>query len=380
MSKNFLVQAVTHDNHLEAVKQVLEIPNPQRVIISAAFMTKRGLSLIRKNLEPIAAQATILTGIRNGITSAQGLQESIEIGCTTYAVDTGSRSVIFHPKIYFSYSNTEMRVIIGSANLTVGGLNSNIEASLFLTLKMDDSENRDLKSELESKIDGMISEYNKNVFQINDNASIQQLFDSGRVVDESVTRPPTISGSSNNRDLDTIGKMNLKNQLVTTSPVLGVTPTGGTTISGRSNLINVWESGPLVRRDLTIPTGTNTNPTGSMLFKKGAMEGIDQRHYFRDQVFNELDWRLDTTSGTLGKEQAEAQFQLVIRDINYGIHDLRLSHDSRTDTRTYEQRNSMTRVHWGSAKPIIAREDLLGRTLTMYRNELYHGVFVIEID
>ncbi|NDV20364.1 hypothetical protein GO013_13185 [Pseudodesulfovibrio sp. JC047] len=117
-----------------------------------------------------------------------------------------------------------------------------------------------------------------------------------------------------------------------------------------------------------------------MLFKKGAMEGIDQRHYFRDQVFNELDWRLDTTSGTLGKEQAEAQFQLVIRDINYGIHDLRLSHDSRTDTRTYEQRNSMTRVHWGSAKPIIAREDLLGRTLTMYRNELYHGVFVIEID
>jgi len=50
----------------------------------------------------------------------------------------------------------------------------------------------------------------------------------------------------------------------------------------------IWESGKLTERDLNIPKGSNTNPTGSMLFKKGKTEDIDQRHYFRDTVFSAL--------------------------------------------------------------------------------------------
>jgi hypothetical protein len=66
----------------------------------------------------------------------------------------------------------------------------------------------------------------------------------------------------------------------------------------------LWTSGPLSQRDLNIPKGSNTNPTGSMLFKKGKTEGIDQRHYFRDEVFSALTWTKDINEDTAHLERA----------------------------------------------------------------------------
>ena len=62
------------------------------------------------------------------------------------------------------------------------------------------------------------------------------------------------------------------------------------------------ENKGLTERDLNIPSGKKTNPTGSMLWKKGAAaEEVDQRHFFREDIFAKLDWQVDpklhTTSG-----------------------------------------------------------------------------------
>ena len=117
-----------------------------------------------------------------------------------------------------------------------------------------------------------------------------------------------------------------------------------------------------------------------MLFGKGTLSDIDQRHYFRNEVFANLDWHFDTTPGREHMERTEAQFQFVIRDVNYAVFTLRLSHNSRTDTAAYQQRNSMTQLHWGDARHLVAREDLISRTMYLYRNEVDDGLFVLEID
>ncbi|PJB73624.1 MAG: hypothetical protein CO093_00240 [Alphaproteobacteria bacterium CG_4_9_14_3_um_filter_47_13] len=114
-----------------------------------------------------------------------------------------------------------------------------------------------------------------------------------------------------------------------------------------------------------------------MLWKKGNSD-IDQQTYFRNEVFNDLDWQLDDR--TAGKELATATFQIVIRGIDYGSHDLVVTHDTRTDTPTYRQRQPMSAVRWGTARPIIARDDLLGRTAYLYRDEEEPNLFVLEID
>ena len=390
--QTMLLQGVTQDNHLAAVRNMLRIPNPERVIMSVGFMNEGGLLALEAALSPVAELTTIVAGIRNGITSAQALSKSLEIGCITYAVDTGSRDVLFHPKVYFSRNPDEARLVIGSANFTTGGLNSNIEASLRMEIELDEPGNATFVADLEAKIDGMIAEYPRHVFRVTDNAMVERLLDSGRVVDESERPAPTTPGSSRSRDLDTVPRMNLHSRPLTrrrpapfprvledaTTPEPPVP--AGASAPVRERLTLVWQSNLLSRRHLTIPTGATTNQTGSMLFGKGAMADIDQRHYFRDEVFAGLNWQFDTVQRIRHMERAEARFQLVIRDVNYGVFTLRLSHNSRTDTRAYEQGNSMTQVHWGEARQIVAREDLLDRTMYLYRDGVDNGLYVLEID
>lgn len=386
VTKNLLFQGVTPDDHLAAVRNILRIPNPQRIIMCVAFLNESGLTILNDALAPVAAQTTILAGIRNGITSAQGLRKSLQLGCSTYAVDTGSRSVLFHPKIYLSRNDSEARLIVGSANLTLGGLNSNVEASLILTVSLEDPDNSSFLAGVESKIDGMIEEYRENVLPVSDDLLIQQLLDSGRVVDESITAAPNPVSSARNRDLDTVLKMKLRTRPMRRQQVRRLSteplPTRSEpAASVRERWHLVWQSRPLTRRDLNIPDGSRTHATGSMMFSKGALESIDQRHYFRDEVFHRLDWKFDTAPRNQHMERAWARFWLVIRDVGYGIFTLRLSHNSRTDTRAYQQRNSMTQLHWGrEALHMIAREDLLGRIMFLYRDEGRAESFILEID
>lgn len=392
MTKSLLLQGVTQDSHLATVRHLLAIPSPDRVIISVGFMSEGGLVALETALTPIVEQTTIVAGIRNGITSVQGLRKSLNIGCTTYVVDTGTRDVLFHPKVYFSRNAGEARLIIGSANLTVGGLNSNIEASLFMEMDLARTENASLIANLEAKIDDMIDEYPLNIFRIIDYAMVESLLESGRVVDEDIRPAPMTVGSSRRRDLDTVPRMNLKTRPIARhrpKPFARESEVGATTkppaTAGfatpvHERLTLVWRSNPLKRRHLTIPTGATTNPTGSMLFGKGASDDIDQRHYFRDEVFTDLKWQFDTAPRARHIERAEARFQLIIRDVNYGVFTLRVSHNSRTDTTSYEQGNSMTQLHWGEARSLVAREDLLGRNIYLYRDRLNDGLFVLEID
>ncbi len=84
------------------------------------------------------------------------------------------------------------------------------EASICMKLDLSVRENADLINEIETKIMGMAGEYPQHVFRIDDDALIDQLLDTGRVVDERVKPAPTPSGSSRNRELDRTPLMKLK--------------------------------------------------------------------------------------------------------------------------------------------------------------------------
>lgn len=140
----------------------------------------------------------------------------------------------------------------------------------------------------------------------------------------------------------------------------------------------VWESKPLSERDLNIPTGANTAATGSMGLKKGAFENIDQRHYFREEVFADLTWTPDSPPKKW--ERAYAEFELVVKNLNYGVFKLKLSHNTDQNSISYQQKNFMTQLHWGDTKKYIAKSDLLGRILYLYRKDTTPPEFTIEID
>ena len=378
--KRFLLQAVNDEDHLAPAREVFGLDGLQAATISTAFMTASGLSLLQGVLEPIADRARIFVGIRNGITTVQSIQKALEIGCETYMVDTGSRQRIFHPKMYYARSEARAKLLLGSANLTMGGLRTNIEASVMQEL--DPAADAAFLTDLEGKLDAMITDYPDHVIRAVDAAQLADLQRAGRLLDERKARPPEPAGSSADRSLDPVPKMALRTAPVrvprpAAPPVPPVAPAAPV---ARERLEQVWESNGLTRRHLNIPTGANTNPTGSMLLGVGAWEGIDQRHYFRDQVFAALDWQPDPAPARAHIQRAEAQIRLIVKDVDYGVHTMHLSHNTRTDTAAYEQRNSMTGLHWGDAKPLVAKEDLLDRVLKLFRETDDPTRFTLEID
>lgn len=79
-------------------------------------------------------------------------------------------------------------------------------------------------------------------------------------------------------------------------------------------------------------------------------------------------------------EEAYTKFQLVLKGISYGEFDLRIAHTKGTTSAAYKQNNAMTRLSWGPLRDYIGREDLLGRTLALYRDKADPKRFVLEID
>lgn len=401
MTRKFIFQGVTADSHLDEVRETFQLADIERIIISVAFLNERGFALLADLLKPVAEKTTIFAGIRNGITSGQGLLACIECGCTTYAVDTGSRSVIFHPKVYLAKSATEARIVLGSANLTVGGLYGNIEAGLKIIADMAVESDAALVEDLTSKVDAISDDFPQHVFQLKDKQEVLDLLKAGRVIDEKKTPPPTPGGSSGNRDLDKIPKMELKKKTLKLTAVTTLADEKEPEDVGAAAAVEAnkeesavaplsktltqrlqiqWISNPLSRRHLNIPTAKGTNPAGSMNFNKGPNNDIDQRSYFRDQVFSHLNWVPDPNPTKSHLERANAQFRIVIRNVNYGVYNMRLTHNSNSAMTTHSQSNSPTRLHWDEVKSLVRHEDLLDRTMYLYRDEDKPDQFLLEID
>lgn len=395
--KEFILQGFSKQTHVDAVRGLFDIPDIQSVVLSVAFVSESGVQQIEKKLKPHAAHLTVLAGIRNDITSHQGLARLYNIGGSLYTVDTGSRTVIFHPKVYLVRGEARARLVVGSANLTLGGLNNNIEAGMLLDFDLAIDSDKAVVDEIEHQLSALPASYPDNVVKIGDRADLDKMLDSGRLVDETALPAPRPATSARGGGaVDTVPRIKLKvvplrrtlakakavpkRPKVTKAQEKGKLPAlepVPATVGVGFEL--VWKSKPLTRRDLTIPTAAGTHATGSVNLDKGLLPGeVDHRHYFRENVFSGLDWAPTNASGNV--DEAFAKFQLVIKGISYGEFDLRIGHTTSTTSKAYLQNNAMTRLSWGPARKLIARPDLIDRALMLYRDEADPKRFILEID
>jgi HKD family nuclease len=372
----FILQGIRKNNdHETAIRTFLELGELERVIFGVAFVRASGVNQISDFLATHHAETVVYAGIRNGVTSAQGLLALYSTQSRIYTVDTGSTSTIFHPKAYISFNSENARIIVGSANLTLSGLGGNIEGSTLLSIDRQEEADEVFLQDLVSSISSLQDHFPEHVVEIRRKSDISKLLKQGRLEDETVARPRKGNPQISARDsLPRIKLFKNRGEKLIPPPkrrVIHLNSTGW---------ILVWVSKGLTERDLNIPSGANTNPTGSMLLKKGKIEGIDQRSYFREAVFGSIRWENDPNPSSTHLQRAEAEFEVVIKGLNYGVRTLKLTHNTRTDTRSYEQLNAMTQVHWGTAREIIAHGDLLGRELRLYKNLTDRHRFLIEID
>ncbi|MCL8537665.1 hypothetical protein M9991_12400 [Chryseobacterium gallinarum] len=109
------------------------LTDAEEVYVSVAFLKMSGI----KQLEPYFKKKTafhILAGANFGITSPDALslllEHSNKANIKGYLNSLHSK-IVFHPKMYLARSGKTGHILIGSANLTGGGLQDNHECSLY---------------------------------------------------------------------------------------------------------------------------------------------------------------------------------------------------------------------------------------------------------
>lgn len=396
MTTKLIFQGLLAETHVTTLEEVFSVPELQSATVSVAFVNSSGVDLATPIIGPHAAHTTVFAGIRNGVTTYQGLKNLLDLGVTLYAVDTGRATLVYHPKIYLARSAAAVRLVVGSANFTAGGLNNNIEASLVVELPLIAGENA-VADGLANVMGALVDEHAANVTLITTDAQLTGMLAQGRLCDERAPKPPRVTSNvvapAAAGDSTPVMKLKVKRYYPPAKAKVAVAqavspvavPAAPAAIAAPAahvpmpnSFVEVWRMDDLKRRDLNIPTEKGTNPTGSINLDKGLLpDGVDFRDYFFDQVFNNLIWH-DQPGKTL--VEAHARFRLIVKGVDHGEFELRLAHNTSTTSKSYLQGNASTRLSWGIARQHVADSNLIGRSLTLSRSSSDPTQFLIEID
>ena len=124
----------------EALELALVNKKLTELTVVVAWAKASGLKRIRPMLQDFRARggaARVLLGIDEGGATIEGLHSAIdEFDEALVLFDAASGT--FHPKLYMITGEAASIVIIGSSNLTKGGLFSNYEAGTYFELNLDE--------------------------------------------------------------------------------------------------------------------------------------------------------------------------------------------------------------------------------------------------
>jgi len=134
----------SEDNHLNLLKELFQ--QATEVFISVAFLKESGFNFIKPYLDS-GKKFTIIAGVNFGITDPSALESLMEYEdkCRVYLSKLSSK-IIFHPKMYMIRTKSQNHILIGSANLTNGGMQANNECSIYYKCEAQDQMWEDAKS------------------------------------------------------------------------------------------------------------------------------------------------------------------------------------------------------------------------------------------
>lgn len=348
-----------------------------KLIISSAFSNSAGVAAVSTALAPVAGACRAFIGVRNGSTTAQATAALLKLGVELYALDTATRSLIFHPKAYIATGPNQARAIVGSANLTHAGLFNNIEAGTDIELDLSDASDKAFVDTMLDGFDDLIVNHPQHCFRIHSGRQIVDLMKQGILEDERNPKTQTTFGSGKQGNSTSKPRINLPfkssiGKTKTRKPkIVPATPASSLPIYGQL----VWAKPKLPRTDLQLNPG---NASGVLRltqasYKVGGVV-IDQTTYFRNQVFGALKWTHNTTAQ---KDEAVALTSLVIAGVYVGDFDMPLSHKLAWAA---GQNNYTTGLHWDKATSHIKNSGLVDRSLKLYQPTSAGARYIVDID
>jgi len=188
MSVDFIAQPQASFRIGDFLKQSFGEPSWTEFRAAVAFVKRSGTKHIRDPLEAFSKRGGVVkisAGIDAGGTSAEGLTDLLRaVGDRgNVFVFKNANSSTFHPKIYLFKNKRAAEIIVGSGNLTEGGLFTNYEASFLMRLDLAKSGHSKLLSTVVQALDSW-STPTKGLCYLLDAAFLEKLVLKGHVPDE----------------------------------------------------------------------------------------------------------------------------------------------------------------------------------------------------
>lgn len=379
-----------------------------RFDVVVAWVKRSGLRRVENELRAMrdrGVELRIIIGIDQGGATEQGLDMARELFDDVYVFhDRSGRT--FHSKVYFAAGPSAANALVGSHNLTAGGVYFNYEAGVrlaltspeddetiaslveyFERLKADDaciSLTDELLDELKNNPRYRVANEDENrKVSVDENvedvdAEVDLDEDVGTTVAESIfaksaitkAGPPPIThltsgGADGGVDKKSTAKKTTAKK-VTAKKTVAKQPTA--TQTGQAVLRRWYKE--MSHSDAQQPKTPNSNVKGVMTLNRNRTHPIETATYFRQTFFGGLNW--EDVGG--GKEQAVFEADVEIDGMSRGKYSFTLDH---ADSRAAGQGNTTTWLHWGGLGEYMRNNSHVGDVASIERR--VDGTFRVVI-
>jgi hypothetical protein len=334
----------------------------------------------------------VLVGVDEAGATLEGLQMAIDLFDKAHVFhDPGGRT--FHPKIYVVEGAVQAIAIVGSGNLTRGGLFTNYEGAVVADLDLGVEDDARYLSEIRAYYDRLraVDEASK-PFTV---GLIENLEKDPNIVITSEAEQSRGGRGRDSEESELFGKAAVKGLLGAPPLPAADAPedddagddlgAGAQQIQGGATL-GSSAGGPEVQpelrwwKKLTISDAHRKPPPShqrNYVALTKAQLDIDWRTWFRDELLGALDWSTEPMRSGRTKEVTVARFAVYVDGKHLGDRNLRFDHAPH---RIAKQNNAPTYLNWSSMLTVIASKDFTGWWLELaklsddtYRLQLLHG-------
>ncbi len=407
------------------LKEMLDDPELSSLTIVVAWVRYRGLLRLKTDIDAFRKRGgtvRAILGINEGGATRPGLLGILRTSDDAYIFhDRGGGT--FHPKIYLGEGDEKAVLLVGSSNLTPGGLFINVEASTSTLFELPDEskhpallaaqqfiarliEDEDACKPLtESTLKSLLKDARYRIAGHERNrprssarlpgADPEDIDETGSI-DDSSEEPQLFSRSRRTRavippltqaDREELASLEIADpeELTPAAPrrAQDMTPpperADEPSQSGSSTTLTTddfWTK-EMSPSDAQQGSGSaTTKPTGLLRLTQESHE-IDPQTWFRRTLFRTpVAWRNSIDRRGNPIEVAEVEFEVHIKGVTRGTFVLKVDHAPHREAL---QRNIPTILHWGSdLGKELRRTDYSGQMLTVER--LDGGRYLLTID
>jgi PLD-like domain len=370
------------------------LPDRTALCMVVAWAKRSGLARATDELNTIRGRGgtvAAIVGVSEGGATEQGLRMLIEHTDEAYVFHDRRRT--FHPKVYLAESGDHAMLLVGSHNLTAGGLAWNYEAGLWVDLNLTLDADRTIRDDAVGYFDQLRSD--TDVCKRLDTTSLQAMLADGSLFiqdEDARSRPGGAAQPDEPEDTDStqrtpdglpvsvFGNSQLPKRPAPTGPARqphrrpprNPAPVTGAVAGSRprSTAVKRWFK-RLDNSDAQHPPAASSNPTGNLRLSQERLP-LDHKTYFRSVFFGGLDWA--PVAGRPGMVDLWLPFQTVVVGDYLGAVMLRISHWPK---RIEDQGNVPTILHWGDLGARMRANNYVGDYLTLERAA--DGTFALTV-